>query len=176
MEQSEEVEDVVTNFVSNMHYITWKPRQLSKHLGDADYQGPREWLYSEVRAPLDVAQIVHDFAHFIAKHPLPWIPHVHRSGRVNREEVVAHGKLLHDYMDIIQLTPKQLAHHCRCSRHAVREWWHGRSSTPDYLVTALYPWVQWIQSHPFPQYRKGPHGGARYRHTNRATGCTRVLP
>ena len=172
MEQSEEVEDVVYNFAANMRYITWKPKQLATLLGDPSYTGPREWFYEEVYAPLDVAQAVADFAAFIAEHPLPHVPHRHRQGAVIREEVAALGALLHHYMDVVKLMPSQIAYHCQCSPHAVRGWWNGWTSPPDYLLTALQPWAQYIQSHPFPQYRKGTHGGTRHRHASRPVACS----
>lgn len=175
MEQSQEVEDVVYNFAANMRYITWKPKQLARHLGDPDYTGPREWMREEVHAPLDVAQAVHDFMQFITVNPLPHIPHRHRQGAVIREEVAALSKLLYKYMYIVNLTPTQVAYHCRCSPHAVRGWRSGWASPPDNLLTAMQKWAQYIQDHPFPQYRKGTHGGARYRRTSRTAGCVRVL-
>lgn len=166
---TEEVEDVVYDFVANMRYITWKPKQLATLLGDPDYVGPREWCREIYHPPLDVAQAVADFAAFIVEHPLPHVPHRHRRGAVIREEVAALGKLLHDRMDIVQLLPSQVAYHCQCSPHAVRGWWNGWTSPPPYLLIQLHIWAEYIQSHPFPQYRKGPHGGPRYYHAGRAT-------
>jgi hypothetical protein len=165
MEQLKEVEDVVDDFVANMRYITWKPKQLATLLGDPSYTGPREWFYAEVYAPLDVAQAVADFAAFIAEHPLPHVPHRHRQGAVIREEVVALGKLLHDYMDIVHMLPSQVAYHCKCSPYAVRGWWRGWTTPPWDVVAMLKKWADYIKLYPFPQYRKGTHGGARYRHS-----------
>jgi len=176
MEQSEEVEDVIYNFAANMRYITWKPKQLATLLGDPSYVGPREWCREIYHPPLDVAQAVADFAAFIAKHPLPHVPLRRRSARVAHEEVVALGKLLRNFMTICQLTPMQVAYHCNCSNNAVRGWWTGRSSPPFYVIIQLRIWALYIQEHPFPQYKKGTHGGARYRRTSRTAGCARILP
>jgi hypothetical protein len=169
MEQLKEVEDVVDDFVANMRYITWRPIQLARHLGDAGFTGPRGWCRGAYYAPLDVAQAVADFAAFIAERPLPHVPHRHRQGATVREEVVALGAVLHGYMDVVQLTPTQLAYHCHCSPHAVRGWWRGWSSPPTYLLEPLHQWARYIREHPFPQYRKGTHGGPRYQHAGKVT-------
>lgn len=176
MEQSQEVEDVVYNFAANMRYITWKPKQLATLLGDPSYVGPREWYREIYHPPLDVAQAVADFAAFIARHPLPHVPLRRRSCKMVREEVTALGALLHRCMNICQLTPMQVAYHCNCSNNAVRGWRSGRSCPPQDVVAVLRIWALYIRSRPFPQYRKGTHGGARYRRTSRATGCARILP
>lgn len=169
---TEEVEDVVYDFVANMRYITWKPKQLATLLGDPDYVGPREWCREIYHPPLDVAQAVADFATFIAEHPLPHVPLRRRSDRVVREEVVALGKLLRNYMTICQLTPMQVAYHCNYSNNAVRSWWTGRTTPPHDVIAALRIWALYIQLHPFPQYKKGTHGGARYRHSPRPVTCS----
>jgi len=167
MEQLKEVEDVVYDFIANMRYITWKPKQLATLLGDPGYTGPREWYRGIYLPPLDVAQAVANFAAFIAKHPLPHVQPRRRSTRLVREEVVALAQLLRKYMTICQLAPMQVAYHCRCTNAMVRDWRSGRTCPPQDVLDTLRIWSLYIKSKPLPQYRKGSHGGARYKHSSR---------
>lgn len=172
MEQSEEVEDVVYDFAANMRYITWKPKQLATLLGDPSYTGPRAWCNGTVYAPLDVAQAVADFAAFIVEHPLPHVPTLPRVPQPNKMLQLARGKLLRHYMRAIRLEHTQVAYHCYVQNYHVRSWCAGQTIFNPQITDVLCLWVDYIQAHPFPQYRKGTHGGARYQHSPRPVACS----
>ena len=168
---TEEAEDVVHSFVANMHYITWSATQLSALLGDPTYTATREWVRGKCLAPLDVAQAVHDFKQFIVANPMPDASGPRRS-TLDYIERAALCATLHKHMLTTQLTPSRLAYHCKHTAAAVSGWRNGWSCPPQDVLTVLSLWARYIQEHPFPQYRKGTHGGARHRHPARTVACS----
>lgn len=175
MEQSEEVEDVTLSFTANRRYIGWQAKQLACLLGDPTLTSVNMWCQDIVVPPMDVAQAVQQFADFIKKHPLPKVTPRLRSSALTRAQRITRCEQFATDARIVHLRTKQLARHMECTSGMVQNWLRCAAAPPIDACEVLHLWAQYIQEHPFPQYRKGTHGGARYRRTSRTAGCARVL-
>jgi hypothetical protein len=165
MEQSEEAEDVVTLFNDNRRHIGWQAKQIACHLGDPTLSGVQMWCQDTVAVPYDVALCIARFAWFIHDNPMPIALPRARGIVLPPYQRQLLYKQFKDDVATIRLWPKQLSKHVQHTHGAVGNWYHGSALPPTDVLDTLHLWAEYIRNNPFPQYRKGTHGGARYKRT-----------